>query len=79
MNIKNRLSKIEGALNINSEFCRCGTPYYNGFVVGEFKTKDITTEICPDCSRKVKPQTIAEFVRQGNYETVVIRPKLYES
>lgn len=76
MNLNNKLKQIEQRMNINTEFCRCGTSYFNEIIAGK---GCITTEICPDCERKVKPQTIAEFVRDANFQTELILPALQES
>lgn len=38
---------------------------------------DLITEICPDCRRKVKPQTIAEFVEEAHDNKIKLRsPKI---
>ena len=76
MNIKNRVSAIESKMSFNSEFCRCGTLYYDLIEPGEQIT---TVEVCPDCRRKVKPQTFAEFVRAAHFETNLILPRIEES
>ena len=73
MNLKTKIEKIENVLNVNAEFCRCGTSYFNAVVAGQ---GSITTEICPGCERKVKPLTIAEFVKAAHYEINLILPKL---
>lgn len=71
MSIKNRLKKLESQIiKEDSNFCRCGTLY---FAAGE----NIVNEVCPDCGRDVKPQTVAEFVKDAHrYECEVIKPTL---
>jgi hypothetical protein len=74
MNISNRLKKMEEILNIDSEFCRCGTPYFASFIIGG---ENIVNNVCPECRRNVKPKTVAEFVEDAyRYEYEIILPKV---
>lgn len=71
-----RIKKLERKAGVDDEFCRCGTPYYASFVIGG---EDIINNECPDCKCDVKPQTIAEFVKEAyRYKCVVIEPKADE-
>ncbi len=76
MQLKRRIKKLERQTGTNDRFCRCGTPYFASFVIGG---ENIVNNVCPDCGRDVKPQTIAEFVIDAHrYEYEVIEPKVDE-
>ncbi len=78
MNLSSRLKKMENQIIGNdSDFCRCGTPYFATFVIGG---EDIVNNVCPDCRRDVKPITRADFVKDAHrYEFEIILPKADES
>ena len=76
MQLKRRIKKLERRTGANDRFCRCGTPYFATFVIGG---ENIVNNVCPECGRDVKPQTIAEFVIDAHlYECEVILPKVDE-
>ncbi len=76
MNIIGRIKKLERRTGANDKFCQCGTPFFATFVVGG---ENIVNKVCPECGRDVKPQTVAEFVRDAyRYECEVIEPKADE-
>ncbi len=77
MQLKQRIKKLERRTGGGDKFCRCGTPYFATFVVGG---ENIVNNVCPECGRDVKPQTVAEFVIDAHqYEYEVIKPKVNES
>lgn len=76
MQLKQRIKKLERRTGTNDKFCRCGTPYYFTFVIGG---GNIVNNVCPDCGRDVKPQTISEFVIDAHrYDYELILPKVDE-
>ena len=76
MNIIGRIKRLERRTGANDKFCRCGTPFFATFVIGG---ENIVNNVCPECWRDVKPQTINEFVIEAHrYECEVIEPKADE-
>ncbi len=76
MQLKRRIKKLERRTGATDKFCRCGTPYFATFVIGG---ENIVNNVCPDCGRDVKRQTVAEFVIDAHrYEYEVIKPKVDE-
>ncbi len=74
MQLKRRIKKLERRTGANDRFCRCGTPFFATFVIGG---ENIVNNVCPECGRDVKPQTVAEFVIDAHrYEFEIIKPKV---
>lgn len=75
MRLRQRISKLERQTGATDNFCRCGTPYFQTFVIGG---EDIVNEFCPVCSREVKPLTRAEFASVAHlYEYEGILPRVH--
>jgi hypothetical protein len=76
MQLKQRIKKLERRTGATDKFCRCGTSYFAAFVIGG---ENIVCNVCPDCGRDVRPQTVAEFVidaQKHDYEFEVIKPRV---
>jgi hypothetical protein len=68
---------LENQLNKCGEFCGCGTPYFATEIV---PGKSLVNEVCPICSKSVKPQTFAEYALEADrYITELILPKVSQS
>ncbi len=66
MPLKNKIKKLELALNINSKFCSCPNVFYFSF--DRLNERLVITKHCVHCGKKVEPVNWAETAIEAEKE-----------